>query len=170
MSTQPAIKSVPKQIQLQSTSPAFWQEVGDLLERLEKRAYELFEWRGRQIGNDLTDWLNAERELFRVAAVDITEKDNRVIIRVETPGFKAEELEIHLDADLLVVKGRKKEQTASKDEKTWYSESQSKQLFRRVVLPTRVDPGQAKATLNNGVLEISAAKAGEAKKIAVTAA
>ncbi|MCI0573559.1 MAG: DUF2934 domain-containing protein [Myxococcaceae bacterium] len=32
-------------------------------EQIARRAYELFEARGRQDGNDMEDWLQAEREL-----------------------------------------------------------------------------------------------------------
>jgi outer membrane protein TolC len=32
-------------------------------ERIARRAYELYEQRGRQEGRDLEDWLNAERQL-----------------------------------------------------------------------------------------------------------
>ena len=33
-------------------------------ERISRRAYELYEQRGRQEGRDLEDWLGAERELI----------------------------------------------------------------------------------------------------------
>ena len=42
---------------------------GSRLEKIAKRAYELFEARGGLPGNDLGDWLRAERE---IAASDKT--------------------------------------------------------------------------------------------------
>jgi outer membrane protein TolC len=33
-------------------------------ERISRRAYELYEQRGRQEGRDLEDWLDAERQLI----------------------------------------------------------------------------------------------------------
>ena len=37
--------------------------VANALEFIRKRAYELFEMRGRQPGHELDDWLQAEREI-----------------------------------------------------------------------------------------------------------
>ena len=36
-------------------------------ERIERRAYELYEQRGRQEGRALDDWVNAERQLVGVS-------------------------------------------------------------------------------------------------------
>jgi len=35
--------------------------------RIEARAYEIYERRGRRIGRDLEDWLEAERETLKTA-------------------------------------------------------------------------------------------------------
>ena len=37
----------------------------DLHERIRRRAYELYEERGREDGHDLADWLQAESEVTR---------------------------------------------------------------------------------------------------------
>jgi Protein of unknown function (DUF2934) len=37
-------------------------------ERIARRAYELYEERGRQDGQDLEDWVNAERQLVGAAS------------------------------------------------------------------------------------------------------
>ncbi|MEW5758423.1 MAG: DUF2934 domain-containing protein [Candidatus Omnitrophota bacterium] len=38
---------------------------GDLTDKIRKRAYELFEKRGRKPGHAMEDWLQAEREVRR---------------------------------------------------------------------------------------------------------
>jgi hypothetical protein len=38
-----------------------------LYERITRRAYELYEQRGRQAGHELEDWLQAEREIRSAA-------------------------------------------------------------------------------------------------------
>jgi hypothetical protein len=40
----------------------------DVLEQIARRAYELYEWRGREDGHDLDDWLQAEAEIMGEAA------------------------------------------------------------------------------------------------------
>jgi outer membrane protein TolC len=37
-------------------------------ERISRRAYELYEQRGRQEGRDLEDWLDAERQLVAASS------------------------------------------------------------------------------------------------------
>jgi HSP20 family protein len=156
-------------LQPQSSS-AFMQEISELFNKIEKRAYELFEWRGREDGHDLDDWFNAETELFRQIPLEIREKENRLIIRAEVPGFTAEELEISLEPALLTVTGKHQQETEKKQEKSVHSEIREKEIFRHIVLPMNVIPDNATATLNNGVLEITAPRAVEAKKIKVAAA
>ena len=49
-----------------SSSPTGWQratEQDEVQERIRRRAYELYEQRGREDGCDLGDWLRAESEL-----------------------------------------------------------------------------------------------------------
>ena len=43
-------------------------ESGSGSEHIAQRAYERFEARGREVGRDLDDWLEAERELNGVSA------------------------------------------------------------------------------------------------------
>ena len=45
------------------TSPAPWNQKVDPTSLIAKRAYELFERRGRQSGQTVQDWLHAEQEI-----------------------------------------------------------------------------------------------------------
>lgn len=169
------MKPVPtherKEIALRPTpSSKFTQEITELMRKIEERAYELFEWRGREDGRDWDDWFKAETELFRQIPLEILDKDDGLIIRAEVPGFTAEELEISLEPALLTIRGTHKDAKEKKDEKSLYSEMHEKEIFRRIALPVNVVTDNATATLNDGVLEITVAKAVEAKKIQVAAA
>jgi HSP20 family protein len=160
-----------KEIALHPKSPSrFIDEINELMKKLEKRAYELFEWRGRKEGYDWDDWFKAENELFKPVPLEITEKENRLMIRAEIPGFNADELEISLEPALLTIRGTQKQETEKKEKKSAYSEIREKEIFRRVALPVNVLPDEAEATLKHGVLEIKVPKAAEAKKIHVAAA
>lgn len=160
-----------KEISLHPKSPStFMQEIDELMNRLEKRAYEFFEWRGREDGRDLEDWFKAESELFKPVPLEMSDKEDRLIIRAEVPGFKPDELEISLEAALLTIKGTQKHETEKKDKKELYSEIHEKEIFRRIALPVNVLPDDAEATLKDGVLEITMPKAVESKKIQVAAA
>jgi hypothetical protein len=44
--------------------PAIFDEIAKRFEEVERRAFDLFEKRGREVGHELEDWLNAEHELL----------------------------------------------------------------------------------------------------------
>jgi hypothetical protein len=48
-----------------STPPNGWREAAEQIEqeRIQRRAYDLYELRGKADGRDLDDWLRAESEL-----------------------------------------------------------------------------------------------------------
>ena len=45
----------------------------DLMDRVQSRAFELFEARGGSHGDDVGDWLRAEKEVFRVPDIELVE-------------------------------------------------------------------------------------------------
>lgn len=51
----------------QPATPASSAKTGQAQDRIARRAYELYEQRGRQEGRALEDWLNAERQLVGAA-------------------------------------------------------------------------------------------------------
>lgn len=148
----------------------FTEEVTQLFNKIEKRAYELFEGRGREDGRDLDDWFNAESELLNPVPLEIIKEEKQLKIRAEVPGFKAEELEINLEPSMLTIKGSQKKEAEKKEKGAVYSETHEKQIFRQVTLPVNVVPEDADANLKEGVLEISVPKAAEVKKIKLAAA
>ena len=145
------------------TGSSFWEEADQFIRSIEKRAYELFETRGRVPGHDWEDWFRAETELLKPVTVDITEEDGIVSIRAEVPGFKSDELEISLEPERLTIQGMHQSETEEMEEKTYVSESRSRQIFRTLQLPVSVVPEKAEAALKEGVLEIKAPRPAEAK-------
>jgi HSP20 family molecular chaperone IbpA len=172
MKPETSLHSMPREVAVKPKSvPSFWAEVNDLFKKTETRAFELFERRGRQFGRELEDWFTAEHELFKPIAVEMSEKDNHLVVRAEVPGFKADELEISLEPEFVIIKGHQTKETESETKKTFYSETKSNDIFRKMALPFAVLADAGEATLKDGVLEIRAPKAAvEAKKLSVVAA
>ncbi len=168
----PATASTPaKEITMKTTSVAdFWTDFSRLMKQIEQRAYQLFESRGSRPGHDLEDWFAAEKEFLKPVPLEIEEKADALHISAELPGFLPEELEINLEPQALTIKGFQKKEREKKGEKTYYSEKQTKQVLRQISLPLSVAPDKAKATLKDGVLEITAPKAEKAKPAAAKAA
>jgi len=170
------VDQAPRMQPAKSTSPTPLKFVpaADLFDRVQKlhdsvarRAFEIFESRGRAFGRNLEDWLEAESELLHPVHVDVAESDDGLTIRAEVPAsFRAENLMIGAEARRLTIAGKREEVEARGNEKTIYRESCSDQILRVIELPAEVVTAKAVATLRDGVLELKMPKAAPAKKVA----
>ena len=99
------------------------------------------------------------------------ETDKEVLVRAEIPGVKAEDLELSIRNNALVISGEKKESDERKERGYVYQERRWGSFRREVALPTAVDDANVKAEYKDGVLHVALQKSQEAlpKKIKVTA-
>ena len=148
-----------------TTSP-FFVEAEKLLEEMKevsqsvaKRAYELFDTRGRELGHELEDWFCAEFELMRWVPVELKEADGKIVVRAEVPGFNAANIKISVEPKLLTISGKKEETKENEDAKRYISELRANQFCRTLTLPKTVDATKAQAALKDGVLELTLPKA-----------
>ena len=95
--------------------------------------------------------------------VEIFEKGDKVVIKVELPGMKAEDVDVAVVGDRLVVKGERKSETEVKDEDYYTCERCYGRCSRTVALPTYVDAEKIEASFEDGVLEVIFPKTAEAK-------
>lgn len=161
-----------------SASPIFvetekmFERLSELSREIGHRAFEFFQQRGRDFGNQLDDWFKAESEILRPTPVEITENDKMINVKAAVPGFKAEEIELSVKDKTLFMSGETKSETEKKDETTYYSELKSNKFCRQVALPGEVETDDVKAQLKDGILTIALRKTAEKEetKIAVKAA
>jgi HSP20 family protein len=107
-------------------------------------------------------WFSEMEEIS--PAVDIFEEGDQLVVKVELPGMKKEDLEVSLKDDLLTISGEK--QKEKKEEKANYYRMESTHgAFRRSFrLPVEVETNKSKATFTDGILELRMPKSEEAKK------
>ena len=60
-----------------------------IFDRIEQRAYELFEQRGSAHGKDLDDWLDAEREYLFVPQGEMVEKERGFELTLDDSRFSS---------------------------------------------------------------------------------
>lgn len=117
--------------------------------------------------NRLFDWTAPSRDsgLFSgwSPALDVSDDKDRLVVKVELPGMKKDEIEISLHDGTLTVSGERKAEHQEKEGQTFRSERYFGKFQRSVTLPTAVDPGKVKATYTDGILTVDLAKAEEAK-------
>ena len=120
-----------------------------------RRAFELFDSRGRQPGHDLDDWLRAEAELLLPLSVEMTQTDGQLTVRAEVPGFNATDLQVSVEAHRLIISGRANQTAEQQQDETASSTPRSKEIFRAIELPVVVDAGQLRMTLADGILTLT---------------
>ena len=87
--------------------------------------------------------------------VDVFEKDNRLVTRVDLPGMKKEDVKVEVTDGHLTISGERKTESEEKKEKFYRSERQYGSFYRAVPLPEGVKLEDVQATFSDGVLEVS---------------
>ena len=100
-------------------------------------------------------------------AIDVYQKDGRIIIKSTIAGVRPEDLSITLHNDLLNIKGARFAEQEIDDEDYLYRECYWGNFSRSIILPAEVEQKEIKASLENGILTISLKKAGDPVKIKV---
>jgi HSP20 family molecular chaperone IbpA len=147
-------------------------EIAHRLDEVRKRAYELFEQRGGELGRTLGDWLQAEREVFGGTAAEMSEKDDAYQLSFTLPGFDVKDVQVTATPHEIIVRAAKTEERKVKEGKILWSEFGSKDVCRKFALPDAIDTAKVTASLDKGMLRISAQKeaAAQKKQISVRAA
>jgi HSP20 family protein len=101
-------------------------------------------------------------------ALDVAEKDGKVVVRAEVPGCKAEDIDISVYGDTLTISGEKKDSRQEKDNDGWYHLETSYGSFRReITLPAEIDENKIEAVCKDGVLSVTLPKAETTKAVKV---
>jgi len=114
----------------------------------------------------------AESELFAgggwCPALDIAEKDDSIVVRVELPGLKAEDIELSVDRNMLTISGEKKDESEQAGENSYHVERRYGKFARTISLPSEVDTDRIEATQHDGLLTVTLPKSEAAKPKKIT--
>ena len=102
--------------------------------------------------------LPAERELLWVPAMDVEERDDAFVVRLELPGLKKDEVKISITDNVLTVSGERKEEHTEEERTFHRREIFYGRFHRSVTLPSEVEGDRAKAVYHDGILEITIPK------------
>jgi HSP20 family protein len=119
-------------------------------------------------GFDLPDLLAGEREW--APSFDVSETEDRIIVRAELPGMDAKDIDIGLTDGVLTVKGEKKREKEDTGENYHRIERRYGSFCRSISLPVGIKADAIDATYKDGLLTVTLPKAEESKprKIEVT--
>jgi HSP20 family protein len=88
-------------------------------------------------------------------AIDVFEKENRLVTRVDLPGMKKEDVKVEVTDGYLTISGERKAEAEEKKEDFYRCEREYGSFYRSVPLPEGVKLEDVKATFTDGVLEVS---------------
>lgn len=96
-------------------------------------------------------------------ALDVRQTDGGVEISAELPGMAAEDVTVEIRDDMLSIRGEKKSESESTDDKTGaiHKERRYGVFQRSVRLPFRADADTATARFDKGVLKLAVPAAGD---------
>ena len=113
-------------------------------------------------------WERAFAEAPAFPSVDVIDRDDELLVRAEVPGYRKDEIEISVADRVLTLKGETREE--EKEEKGDYYRCEiSRGTFSRTVaLPAAVDDSKAKASMKDGMLELTLPKLEKSRRHTIT--
>jgi HSP20 family protein len=98
-----------------------------------------------------------------VPPVDIYEDEHKIVLKLEVPGMKEDDLDIQLENSVLTVRGERKFEEEEKEENFHRIERRYGSFYRSFTIPNTVNPESVKTSYDAGVLRLELEKRAEAK-------
>ena len=89
--------------------------------------------------------------------IDVFEKDNRLITKIDLPGLEKEDVKVEIVEGGLAISGERRSEAEEKKENFYRCEREYGSFYRTIPLPEGVTADDVKARFANGVLEVSVA-------------
>ena len=131
--------------------------IQDIFQLIAQRAYELYESRGGEHGNDWEDWFQAESEVLQPVTFELDNPADAFIAVADISSYEPEDLRIALEPRSLTICGL----SSAKDDETNCSQQGPRRFghfYLFFELPSEIDPTAASADIKHDVLEISMPK------------
>ena len=110
---------------------------------------------------------SGENELVTAAGfvppVDIYEDEHKLVIKIEIPGIRQEDLDVRMENSTLSVRGERSFETEGKEENFHRVERRYGSFYRAFTVPNTIDPESIKAEYDAGILRLELQKRPESK-------
>jgi len=137
-----------------------WEPFRDLV-AVQDRLNRIFDdtFRGNPRGSD-EDWALGGQW---APSVDIFEHEGSLVLRAELPGIEPKDVDVHVENNVLTLRGERKFESEVKREKYHRVERAYGTFSRSFTLPNVVDTEKIKADYKDGVLQVTLPQREEAK-------
>ncbi|MEX2306262.1 MAG: Hsp20/alpha crystallin family protein [Pirellulales bacterium] len=120
---------------------------------------EMNELRTRLMGDGGESWFTGAM----VPALDVSETDTSIDVRMDLPGTTAKDIDIQISGNVLTVSGKREEEKEEKGKTFHRVERRYGNFSRSVTLPCTVVESEVAAEYRDGVLTIKLPKTEESK-------
>ena len=93
-------------------------------------------------------------ELPEAVSINLSETENTIMLNVELPGIKPEDIAISVTEDALSLKAQTRKDTVEKGKNFERVAKRSQSFSRTISFPCRIVTDDVKATFKDGILEI----------------
>jgi HSP20 family protein len=144
--------------------PMLWPDDMERFFTRAMRGFDMGPWRGfgrlRPMISRTEAWL---------PDMDVLEQEGKLVVRMDLPGMKREDIDVAIEGDMLVVSGHRAEEKEVKEEDYYCTERSSGSFRRAVRLPEGANADAIEANYQDGVLEVRIPRpaAPEPKKLKV---
>ena len=96
--------------------------------------------------------------------VDVVDRPNEVVVRAEVPGVDKKDIDVSVSGNMLTIRGETKKEVKEEKGDYYRAELTRGTFSRTLVLPAEVDDSKTKATVKDGMLELTLPKVEKAKR------
>lgn len=126
-----------------------------------RRMRDLFRW---DPFVEMAPMLRGERELEMFSPdFDVKETPDAVVLQADLPGVDEKDVEISVDLNRLIVRGKRESEREEKGETYYACERSYGSFVRSFTMPSGVDTDNVHAEMKNGVLTIKVPKPAESR-------
>jgi len=124
---------------------------------------EVNDLRHRLLGEEAGEWFGGSM----APAMDLSESDTVVEVRMDLPGITAKDIDIEISGNRLTIRGQRQEEQEESGKTFHRIERRAGSFCRTVDLPCSVMENKVAAECHDGVLTVTLPKTEESKKIKV---
>ena len=143
-------------------TPSSWTEnpfakmrrFSDEMERFMGRFFEDFGFSRGWLGSRFGRGREFDQSMWS-PQVEVFERDNQLIVCVDLPGLKKKDIKVEFSDYALTIQGERRQEHEETQKGYRMSERSYGGFYRSIPLPKGVDPENAKATFQDGVLKIT---------------
>ena len=132
--------------------------VTDITDLIRKRAFSIFQNRNGRNGSDVDDWLQAERDVIWSPVFELVDNEEEFRARLPLAGLRPKDIQVSAMPDALVIRADAAHTHEGESESVCFCEFSGKKLFRRLQLPVAIDVEKVTASINKGILQVTAPK------------